>query len=265
MNQEWPGKSGNPANLGGRQKCRLRPRGENMIIRNAWTFVALISLWLAADRCRSQDRDTVPKPVVPEGVADAADKTQPALGARCLTLQQRLQEWGKVQPANETIAAAVEQTSPTPSPDHDPQTPAAPVVAPILPATAPCLAGPGHRCFRQQLIDWLTYRPLSRNVCDCFPKCVPCCEPRLYLFFLGPCCVNSAEAGNHVACARNGPCGCGERCTVAREPQCRCRSWTGLGSFHLWHGWDDLLFNHPKDCAHTASAADESLVDMTSR
>jgi hypothetical protein len=232
-------------------------------MKKVWIFVAVASLFLAAGRSRSQDGVTVPAPVLPDVAAGALDSTQLAPGAKCLTLQQRLQEWGKVRPASDATAASVEPISP-PSPDTPPPTLAAPAVAQIPPG-APCLAGPGHRCFREQLVDWLTYRPLSHNICDCFPRCVPCCEPRLYLFFIGPCCVNPAEGGGRLACARNTACGCRDQCTGPREQPCKCCSGTGLGSFHLWHGWDDLLFNRPKNCAHTACAADDGVTDLNAK
>jgi hypothetical protein len=207
------------------------------MMKSAWFLITVACLLSATDRCRSQDAGTVSGPVV----ADASSG------------------------ASEAIPAAAEPTSP-PSPDAAPPAPAEPVVSPLPPLPAPCLSGPGHRCFRQQLIDWLTYRPLSQDICDCFPRCVPCCEPRLYLFFVGPCCVNPAEIQGRATCARNAACGCRNRCAGPCEQPGKCASGKCPGSFHWWPGWDALLFNHPKTCcAATPCVAGDNGADMSAK
>jgi hypothetical protein len=248
------GKIGKLCEPGGPREGTTRTTGrESMIMKNAWIFVAVASLFLAAGRCPSQDTGTLPEPVFFDLPAGALEGTQPAPGTKCLTLHQRLQEWGKVRPVSQTITSPMD-----PVPDTMPPTPLAPVAAPIAPVAAPCLTGPPHRCFRDQLVDWLTYRPLCHNICDCFPRCTPCCEPRLYTFFIAPCCINPTGAGCRAACAHDRCCGCGER-----QPCCKCRSRAGC--FHLWHGWDDVLFNHPKNCAQGTCMADDSVADMSTK
>src|SRR5262249_30575230 len=102
-------------------------------------------------------------------------------------------------------------------------------------ASAVCFSGPGHRCCWEQIDDWFTYRPLTRDCCGCLPKCAPCCPPPLYTFFLGNCCVGSPGAG---CCARRDTgFGSGHRLAGL---------WQGVRGCCSWRGWDELLFYHPK-------------------
>jgi hypothetical protein len=243
-------------------------------MKNAWITVAVTSLLLAAGPGRSQDAGMTPRLAVPDVPAGAFETTEHAPGAKCLTLQQRLQEWGKVRPASHSTTTPEEPTPPSPSLEAVPpggmlsrpfsDTGGVPSLtgresmapSPTAPLGAPCLTGPRHRCFWEQLNDWLTYRPLSHDVCDCFPKCVPCCDPRLYTFFIGACCVNPTGAGCRPVCAHDGCCRGGARCAGL---------WQGVRNCRLWHGWDDLLFYHGKDCAHGTCGPDDGLADMNTK
>src|SRR5262249_60909 len=120
-------------------------------------------------------------------------------------------------------------------------------ITPLPPAAegAPCMSGPRHRSCWEQLDDWLTYRPLSRDCHDCFLKPAPCCEPPLYAFFIGGCCVTPAPA-NRGACG----VGCGHRLagfweglrSCCQAPaQGECRIWLNLSNVRLWPC---------KSCAH---------------
>ncbi len=150
-------------------------------MKNAGAVIAVVSVFLAAIPGRSQDSG------VPAG---AAETKQSAPAAKCLTLQQRMAEWGKLRQVSQTTAMPVpESTSPEVNAEAAPPAPAGTAAPPLMPTAGACLAGPGHRPCWEQLDDWVTYRPLSQNCCDCFPKCVPCCYPPLYAFFLGNCCV----------------------------------------------------------------------------
>jgi hypothetical protein len=228
-------------------------------MKNACTLLVVGSLFLAPGTGRSQDTDMITGPVIADAPIGVLDPT-PATPAKCLTLQHRIQEWGKLRTISQTAAepAVPEPAKPAPSvsPEPVPSPPPAQAIPPAALLSPPCMSGPGHRCCRDQLIDWLTYRPLSHQdfhiwtpsrglcfwrdeswqgchtCCNCLPKCAPCCAPPPYTFFLGSCCVHPSEAGGH-----------GERFHIW-TPSRGLLFWrdeNGQG-FHVWTPSRGLLF-----------------------
>jgi hypothetical protein len=199
-------------------------------MKNACTLLVVGSLFLAAEAGRSQDTGMIEGPIVSDTPSGDLGVPTPT-PAKCMTLQQRMQEWGKLRTVSQTVVepAVREPAGPAPSVVSGPAPSPAAVqgFVPVL-QVGPCMSGPAHRSCREQLCDWLTYRPLSReqspiwtpsrgllfwrdecwqachSCCHCLPKCAPCCPPPLYTFFIGPCCVNPAGAGCGPAC---GHCG----------------------------------------------------------
>jgi hypothetical protein len=191
-------------------------------MKNAGPFIALVSLFLAAIPCRAED---------------------PAVAAKCLTLQQRLAEWGKVRQVSQpTPMPAAEAISPPAN--GEPLPPPTRVGEPIpsmVPAQPSCLSGPGHRPCWAQLDDWLTYRPLKQNCCDCFPKAEPCCSPPLYAFFIGNCCIQPVAPDYHGA-----P---GHRLGCLWERMHHCQLWPGNVCVHVRQGLSGFFFSLGESCA----------------
>jgi hypothetical protein len=132
-------------------------------MKNACTLLVVGSFFLAPATVRSQDAGMMTGPVVPStatGVVDAPPPTP----AKCLTMRQRIQEWGKLRTVSQTVAEpAVPEPAPSVSPEPVPPPAAAQAISPAAPLGGPCMSGPGRRCCREQLRDWLTYRPLSHE------------------------------------------------------------------------------------------------------
>jgi len=61
----------------------------------------------------------------------------------------------------------------------------------------------------QRLIEWATYRPLTRcGPCGCLPCIAPCCSPPIYTFFLADC-------------VEGGSCGCNAIAQPMPAPGCK--------------------------------------------
>jgi hypothetical protein len=80
-----------------------------------------------------------------------------------------------------------------------------------------------HSLHHHALLRWLTYCPEKPGLCECCHKCVPCCDPPLYLFFLcdGCCdggygctaCANCGGGCAHFICPfHREKTGCGGAC-----------------------------------------------------
>jgi hypothetical protein len=199
---------------------------ESAIMKSGWTVLVVGSLFLAAGVGRSQDGGKAVGPMVPAFPTGDIETASPAAAKR-LTLPQRLQEWAKLRVAGE---AEAEPLGPAPKVAAEPAPPLPPppvaAVSPAVPPGPPCMSGPGHRACREQLREWLTYRPLCHCCCNCIPKCAACCPPPLYAFFIGPCCVNTTGAGCRPSCGHGGCCACGQ----------------GNDRFQIWTPSRGLLF-----------------------
>jgi hypothetical protein len=93
---------------------------------------------------------------------------------------------------------------------------------PQPPAASPCCKGACatrcHSCAEQcdRLIEWLTYRPLTRcGPCGCLLCVSPCCHPPLYTYFLADC-VEGGPCGHGVSAHLVPAAGCQ---TCASEQQ----------------------------------------------
>ena len=211
-------------------------------MKDACAFLAILCCLLATGVGNSQELGMTPRPIIAGSSRAIMDTTQAVPAAKCLSLQQRLDGFGKVRPVSYTESPAGESTTtaqnaaPTPPADHA-----------MAPMAGLCLNGPAPRCCWEQLDDWLTYRPLEQNCCDCFPKCAPCCPPALYTFFIGTCCVAPPLAESHPRSLRNLMCGCRQRLANGLDGMRSCRLWPGNFGIHFWHGPNDFLFWHGKN------------------
>jgi hypothetical protein len=188
-------------------------------MKNAYSFLAAMCVFLSTSLARSQDAD------VPQA-----------------TLNDRAG-------ASEVLPAPERLTLPATNRGPGAPMPAVPTYGAPNPTAAPCLTGPGHGSCLEQVAGWFTYRPRYRNYCGCFPKCAPCCEPPLYTFFLGSCCVNRAAAGCRTAGEESACCGCGHRLAGF---------WDGT---RLRQRLDDFLFYHHEACEQGSCPAGENVVE----
>ncbi len=197
-------------------------------MKNACAVLAVMSLLLAAIPGRSQEAVTP---------------------AKAQTLQQRMDGWNRLRPVSQTEAMpAMETASPPTAAEAAPSPPHA-GMAPVASLEAHCLMGPGHKPCWEQLDDWLTYRPLSQNCCNCFPKCAPCCPPPLYTFFIGNCCVNPAGPACVGRCGHGAPIDCRHCVASWWEGIHNAPLWPGNVSVSVRHHLSDMFFYLGKNCS----------------
>jgi hypothetical protein len=202
-------------------------------MKNAGAVIAVVSLLLAVVPGRSQES---------------------APGAKCLTLQQRLADWGKVRQVSQTTAMPTPESASPPATDEVVQpSPHAAAMPTTVPASECCLTGPGHRPCWEQLDDWLTYRPLCQSCSDCCPKPVPCCNAPLYAFFIGNCCVRPVAPNPHGA-----P---GHRVACIWDSFRNSRLWPGNVDTHLRQRLSSFFFFLGESCARGDGVPEGNVVE----
>jgi hypothetical protein len=211
--------------------------------RYALFAAAFLLVGSAAGRCQG------PAPAAmlpPASSAEDRDESQPTFGARLRMLGQRVGDWSRLRLVSQQVAtpaepAAAAKEIPVVPP---PPPPAAP---PLYAVGAPCLCAQRHRTCGEAIDDWLTYRRLDQDCCFCIPKCAPCCNPPLYTYFVGNCCVQPIPPGHGPLCACAGCSSNGHRPAGFLEGMQNNRFWPGNGHFRQW--CDDFLFKHDESVA----------------
>jgi hypothetical protein len=227
-----------------------------MITKIVCAFVVVASVLLTTTPGRSQDAGRAPRPIIPAAAAGSFETTQPAPVAKSLTVPQRMEGDVRLRPVSHMAAAPEQSAVPSAAPETVPIPPDSRAIYPMPLVGEPCLSGPRPRSCWEQLDDWVTYRPLHKDCCDCLPRCAPCCPPPLYTFFIGGCCVHPTGP----VCSTP-PCGSGHRLVSLWNGVRNCRYWPGNLGFQFWHGSSDFLFWHGKSCAQGDCGAEQRVVE----
>jgi hypothetical protein len=210
-------------------------------MKKHYALLAGACLLLGTALGRSQESAPAPLIAAPGGPAALVETPQPTLGARLLMLRQRVEDWTKLRLVSQEAATPMEPAAPAKEAQVVAPPPSPPAPPPLYAVGAPCLsASRPHRSCGEKLDDWLTYRRLNYDCCCCFPKCTPCCNPPLYTYFIGNCCVQPLPVGY-------GPrCGCGGCSSGAHR---LAGLGLGHGNFNFRQWWDNFLFKHDESGA----------------